>query len=366
MAINLENAFETSEDGYLVRDNDGNVLFYITFGTGSPVGTQAPVRTIYVDENSKLWRKFGAGVNDWSKITDHGELDGLLDDDHLQYLTEGRHDSLAADNPHSVSFTQAVAADPGTNITSAEAEQLTNNSNSDSLHQHDHGALQGLGDDDHPQYTRKDTLTTKGDLYARNSTSPTRLGVGTNTFALVADSVAAVGMAWKRLLAAWVSFDPTGLLNFQPTDDTVQKALARFGNFSITDLTEAEGKTQNALDTTTSNGWVSRAGFPFLTTGVKTAGKFSIRWSTEVGQTTKNRNYGLLVRWRPEGGAWTTLSSVELANSRDNNFIMQGGFKEVTLPTDSKIEVDMQFGQTTGGGTAQIQNSALEVRRISS
>lgn len=167
------------------------------------------------------------------------------------------------------------------------------------------------------------------------------------------------------LEAPIVDFDPTGLMNFDPSDDDVDKALQRFGNFSVADLTEAEGDTQNASDSTTSNGWVSRSGFPFLTTDTKTAGLFSIRWSTEVGQSTKNRNYGLLIRWRVEGGTWETLSSVELSNSRNNNYLMQGGFKEVTVATDSKIEVDMQFGQTNNGGTALIQNSALEVRRIS-
>ena len=39
-------------------------------------------------------------------ITDHGALTGLLDDDHTQYLTETRHDSLPFDNPHNVNATQ--------------------------------------------------------------------------------------------------------------------------------------------------------------------------------------------------------------------------------------------------------------------
>ena len=122
---------------------------------------------------------------------DHGGLAGLADDDHLQYLTEVRHDALPADNPHSVTaaqagaepanvniqahiadvltnphavtaaqagaepananiqahiastanphgttFTQAVTADAGTNITAAEAETLTDGSNADALHVH--------------------------------------------------------------------------------------------------------------------------------------------------------------------------------------------------------------------------------------
>jgi len=39
-------------------------------------------------------------------VTDHGVLTGLADDDHLQYLTEARHDALPSDNPHNVDKTQ--------------------------------------------------------------------------------------------------------------------------------------------------------------------------------------------------------------------------------------------------------------------
>jgi hypothetical protein len=60
----------------------------------------------------------------------------------------------------------------------------------------DHGTLGGLGDDDHPQYTRTDTLTTKGDLYVRNATVVTRQGVGSNGTVLVADSVQANGVRY--------------------------------------------------------------------------------------------------------------------------------------------------------------------------
>lgn len=44
----------------------------------------------------------------------------------------------------------------------------------------DHRLLRGLAlGDDHPQYVRKDTLTTRGDLYARGAATVGRLGLGT-------------------------------------------------------------------------------------------------------------------------------------------------------------------------------------------
>lgn len=62
----------------------------------------------------------------------------------------------------------------------------------------DHGSLGGLGDDDHTQYVRKDTLTTKGDLYAATgASSPARLAVGTDGQRLTARSSAAGGVAWE-------------------------------------------------------------------------------------------------------------------------------------------------------------------------
>lgn len=65
----------------------------------------------------------------------------------------------------------------------------------------DHGLLTGLGDDDHTQYTRKDTLTTKGDIYGRSATTVVRKAVGLNGSILSADSVQSDGLAWVTLAA---------------------------------------------------------------------------------------------------------------------------------------------------------------------
>ncbi len=67
----------------------------------------------------------------------------------------------------------------------------------------DHGALTGLSDDDHTQYTRKSTLTAKGDVYAATGAStPARVAVGTNSHVLTADSAESTGVKWVAPPAA--------------------------------------------------------------------------------------------------------------------------------------------------------------------
>lgn len=190
----LEGLDDDDHEQYLLLDgNDtrnavtGSVDFSSASGLVLPTGTdQTGLLTsegsiMWDTDDDELWIYDGS---DWvnigtaiaSGVLDHGILTGLDDDDHTQYLTEARHDALAADNPHSVTFTQAVTADGNTDITAAEAETLTDGSNADLLHthdyaatdhdhdgvyspvghNHDHGSLTGLEDDDHPQYTAWD------------------------------------------------------------------------------------------------------------------------------------------------------------------------------------------------------------------
>jgi len=88
----------------------------------------------------------------------------------------------------------------------------------------DHGALTGLGDDDHSQYLRKATLTTKGDLYvATGSGTVVRVGVGTNDQVLTADSTQASGVKWAASgvggsVGKWTVETKTDNYNVQTTD----------------------------------------------------------------------------------------------------------------------------------------------------
>jgi hypothetical protein len=103
----------------------------------------------------------GAGLLSWVAVSsiDHGALTGLGDDDHPQYVLHTEVDDVpvngATTDPISSNwaFDHENAADPHPGyLTQAEGDALY----SPLGHTHDHGALTGLGDDDHPQYTLAD------------------------------------------------------------------------------------------------------------------------------------------------------------------------------------------------------------------
>jgi hypothetical protein len=146
-ATDIETAFPSADEGQVAWDSDDDNLY------------------VY---NGSEWVNIAGTL---SGVLDHGTLTGLGDDDHTQYLNETRHDALPADNPHSVTFSQAAVADGNTDITAAEAETLTDGSNADSLHEHDHGALSGLDHDDHPQYTEWDNTETVSGLWTFSTTA---------------------------------------------------------------------------------------------------------------------------------------------------------------------------------------------------
>lgn len=61
------------------------------------------------------------------------------------------------------------------------------------------------------------TLTTKGDVLVRNSTVPTRLGVGTNGQVLTADSAQATGLSWTTPSAGALVLITSGTLSGSST-----------------------------------------------------------------------------------------------------------------------------------------------------
>jgi hypothetical protein len=70
-----------------------------------------------------------------------------------------------------------------------------------------HRLLAGLTvGNDHPQYTRKDTLTTPGDIYVRGASTVERLGIGTDRFFPRSNGTT---VAWEELLGFGSGWDWT-------------------------------------------------------------------------------------------------------------------------------------------------------------
>lgn len=70
-------------------------------------------------------------------------------------------------------------------------------------------------------------LTTKGDLYSRNSSSDTRLGVGSDGQVLQSDSTAAIGLSWLSLAASLISFTPVGDITAIDTQSAIAQVDAK-------------------------------------------------------------------------------------------------------------------------------------------
>lgn len=67
MSLDRERTFEV-DNGIVIIDPSNGTSATITGGVNSPLGLDFPAGSVYVQKNtneSVLWEKFGAGVNDW-------------------------------------------------------------------------------------------------------------------------------------------------------------------------------------------------------------------------------------------------------------------------------------------------------------
>lgn len=110
-----------------------------------------------------------------------------------------------------------------------------------------HRLLQGLNlGDDHPQYTRKDTLTTRGDLYVRGLTSVTRLGLGTTNQLLRSNGTD----------PTWVTISPVITLG---TDLSGSVTLTNLGNGTLNATIANDAVTNGKLRNSTGLSVIGRS-----------------------------------------------------------------------------------------------------------
>lgn len=137
-----------------------------------------------------------------------------------------------------------------------------------------------------------------------------------------------------------------------------------FDNIPVDALTEFEAFVSDNNQSTTSNGWVTKSGFPY-TTDVKSAGEYIIDFTAEVGQTDKEKAVGFRVQWRSgTSGTWITLSDTRNAVSVDDQYALRTGFRQITLAVDTEFQVRLQWGQTDDGGSGLIRNAGIKVGKV--
>lgn len=170
---------------------------------------------------------------------------------------------------------------------------------------------------------------------------------------------------WRQLSAEDIPYDPTGDLSLEPTDTDVDLAISRLANVNLADITQLEEFSSDGAESTTSNGWVTKSGFPFTSVSIKTAGEFEVAWSSEIGQSTKQKAVGSEFSWRPVGGTWEVLSDIRAGVATSNEYQLRSGFRKVTLAADAMVELRAQWGQTNDGGIGLIRNVTMKIQRIS-
>ncbi len=130
-----------------------------TTGTVAIAGAPVEGAVVAFSDGAARWESAAAGV------TDHGELTGLSDDDHAQYaLADGSRGAFAATS-HTHTIPDVTGLQDALDAAGASGGVT------------DHGALTGLGGDDHTQYaladgTRGDFATTAQGALAETAVQP--------------------------------------------------------------------------------------------------------------------------------------------------------------------------------------------------
>lgn len=121
-----------------------------------------------------------------------------------------------------------------------------------------------------------------------------------------------------------------------------------------------------ALQTTTSNDWVTKTGYPF-TFGAPNlpAGTYVIDFTCIFGIDSNNKEISSRAQWKPNSsGTWIDLQELtHVAGSTNDGDITHTAFREVVLPSDDGLDVRWQFGQTISGGTGRISSAGFKIAK---
>lgn len=155
-------------------------------------------------------------------------------------------------------------------------------------------------------------------------------------FVGVSDNDACPGVLQDKLVAGEV-------LEFTELNDGSNEQL----QIDVIGIPQFEFFSDETLSTTTSTDFISKLS---VTTASKPAGDYMIHHQAELGQTDKQKEVGY--EFVVDG---TARADVRDGVSVDNEFQLRSGFWYVLSHPGGTIDIDINFGQTDGGGTSMIQ-----------
>ena len=140
--------------------------------------------------------------------------------------------------------------------------------------------------------------------------------------------------------------------------------LKPLDNIPVDALTEFESFSSAGFESTTSNAYVTKSGYPY-TTAVKSAGDYIIDFTALLSQTNNNRRVAFRVQYR-EGiaGAWITIFESDYYPSRSGANIAATSFREITLASDTEFQVQLQWAVTTTGGSGGIEEANIKIGKV--
>lgn len=283
---------------------------------------------IYICEDAAtgaaVWRQV------WPCLTDHGELSGLDDDDHPQYLKESEYtakgDILTASGASSV--VRIPAPSDGSTI-------IADSSQSSGWTTGDHGALGGLDDDDHPQYQKSSLMTTRGDIPFRGATAWQRLPIGAPGTVLLSYGSGA-DPAWGQPALIQTNY----ITNYGAETDT--SGWVTFADAAATDPTDGTGGTPNITWTRTTSSPISGSASFLLTKDAANRQGEGVSYDFTIDSKYKAKLFNIVLRFN---------SNVALNEGDLRIWIYNKDAGKLIQPTVYKLPA------TAGGETVEVTST---------
>jgi len=212
------------------------------------------------------------------------------------------------------------------------------------------GAAHNAGATCYPVFTATDadqankvasTLTTKGDLLVTTGSVLDRLAVGTNDYALLADSSATNGVAWKQIPAAGIASDAVTTAKILDANVTAAKLA--------TDSVETAKIADNAVtQAKLADRSVGSAELDNLTVATAVTDTYTLVLSDAQKVVPLNKSTGFTVTVPPNSSvAFEVGDQVNLLQTGDGQITVAGGSGVDVRSEGSKLKLKGKYAMAT-------------------